>query len=47
MENILSLNYDLYIDEIKKINNDYYFLYKKENYVLRRYNRKIEDIEEI
>ena len=47
MENILSLNYDLYIDEIKKINNDYYFLYKKENSVLRRYNRNIEDIEEI
>ena len=47
MNNILNFYYDLYADNINKINNNYYFTNKENNYVFHIYNRSIEEIGEI
>ena len=47
MENILSFYYNLNIDNINKINNNYYFNYQNNNYVFHMYERHIKEIEEI
>lgn len=47
MENILSFYYDLYIDNVKKLDKNYYFKIKDNNYVFQLYDRAIEEINEI
>lgn len=47
MKNILNFYYDLYIDNINKINDNYYFSNKNNNYVFQLYDRQIEEANEI
>ena len=47
MNNAILFFYDINIQEIKKINNDYYFKYLNNNYVIYSYIRDISEIDHI
>lgn len=45
MKNNLIYYYNIYIDEIKKINTNYYFEYNNKNFVIEEYKNNISDCE--
>ena len=47
MNNAILFFYNINIQEIKRINNNYYFTYQQNNYVIYKYNRDILEINEI
>ena len=47
MNNAILFFYNINIQEIKRINNNYYFTYQQNNYVIYKYNRDISEINEI
>ena len=47
MENVLAYYYNINIDKTNKINNNYYFFHKNNNYVFHIYEREIEEAEEL
>ncbi len=47
MKNALIFFYNLYIDDLKKINNNYYFSYQNNNYVVSLFDRNIEEAQEM
>lgn len=47
MKNALIFFYNLYLDEIKKINNNHYFSYQNNDYVISLYNRDISEITDL
>ena len=47
MNNAILFFYNINIQEIKRINNSYYFTYQQNNYVIYKYNRDISEINEI
>lgn len=47
MNNAILFFYNINIQEIKKINNNYYFTYINNNYTIYPYNRDLKELEEI
>ena len=47
MKNALVFFYNIYVPDLKKINNDYYFFYQNNNYGVFLYDRSINEIQEI
>lgn len=47
MNNAILFYFNIHIQEIKRINNNYYFTYQQNNYVIYKYNRDISEINEI
>ena len=43
MKNALIYFYDIYIDNLNKINNDYYFLYNENNYLITIFSRNLDE----
>ena len=44
MNNALIFYYNIYVDSINKINENYYFLYQSNNYIITPYNRDINEV---
>ena len=47
MNNAILFFYKLNISELKKINENYYFTYNNENYIVERYKRRLEEVIEL
>ncbi len=43
MKNALIYFYNIYLEEIEKINDNYYFSYKNRDFVIHKYKRGIEE----
>ena len=43
MKNAIIYFYNIYIDDIRKLNNNYYFSFNNEDYVIQQYSSNIKE----